>query len=161
MPFNDSSFAARDGDLAELVGLRHKHFILTLNCKIVTYNKTTGVADGVLDTTPNAFFNSVRNGIVVSDPHIRYDRTSGRWFIVIINVAFPNNRILLAVSDTAIITGVPSGPSSPSRTRWAGMPTAWAIIPPRASTPTPFTWGSMSFAGQPWAALNSSNRTVL
>ncbi len=30
MPFNDSSSAARDGDLAELVGLRHKHFILTL-----------------------------------------------------------------------------------------------------------------------------------
>lgn len=30
MPFNDSSFTARDGDLAELVGLRHKHFIITL-----------------------------------------------------------------------------------------------------------------------------------
>ncbi len=30
MPFNDSSSVARDGDLAELVGLRHKHFILTL-----------------------------------------------------------------------------------------------------------------------------------
>jgi tRNA (adenine57-N1/adenine58-N1)-methyltransferase len=30
MAFNDSSSAARDGDLAELVGLRHKHFILTL-----------------------------------------------------------------------------------------------------------------------------------
>src|SRR5512143_3534988 len=30
MPFNDSSPAARDGDIIELVGLRHKHFILTL-----------------------------------------------------------------------------------------------------------------------------------
>ncbi len=30
MPFNDSSSTARDGDIAELVGLRHKHFILTL-----------------------------------------------------------------------------------------------------------------------------------
>ena len=30
MPFNDSSSSARDGDLAELVGLRHKHFIITL-----------------------------------------------------------------------------------------------------------------------------------
>jgi tRNA (adenine57-N1/adenine58-N1)-methyltransferase len=30
MPFNDSSSAARDGDIAELVGLRHKHFIITL-----------------------------------------------------------------------------------------------------------------------------------
>ncbi len=30
MPFNTYSSAARDGDLAQLVGLRHKHFILTL-----------------------------------------------------------------------------------------------------------------------------------
>jgi tRNA (adenine57-N1/adenine58-N1)-methyltransferase len=30
MPLNHSSAAARDGDLAQLVGLRHKHFILTL-----------------------------------------------------------------------------------------------------------------------------------
>ncbi len=31
MPFNDITSAARDGDIAELVGLRHKHFILTLH----------------------------------------------------------------------------------------------------------------------------------
>jgi tRNA (adenine57-N1/adenine58-N1)-methyltransferase len=30
MSFDDSSAIARDGDLAQLVGLRHKHFILTL-----------------------------------------------------------------------------------------------------------------------------------
>lgn len=30
MPFNTYSSTARDGDLAQLVGLRHKHFILTL-----------------------------------------------------------------------------------------------------------------------------------
>jgi tRNA (adenine57-N1/adenine58-N1)-methyltransferase len=30
MPLNHSSSVARDGDLAQLVGLRHKHFILTL-----------------------------------------------------------------------------------------------------------------------------------
>ncbi|GJQ51891.1 MAG: tRNA (adenine-N1)-methyltransferase [Anaerolineaceae bacterium] len=30
MPFNAYSSTARDGDLAQLVGLRHKHFILTL-----------------------------------------------------------------------------------------------------------------------------------
>src|SRR5512146_1184163 len=30
MPFNDSSSVAHDGDVIELVGLRHKHFILTL-----------------------------------------------------------------------------------------------------------------------------------
>ncbi len=30
MPFDDVSSTARDGDIIELVGLRHKHFILTL-----------------------------------------------------------------------------------------------------------------------------------
>ena len=30
MPFNPPSSIARDGDLAELVGLRHKHFIINL-----------------------------------------------------------------------------------------------------------------------------------
>ncbi len=30
MPFNDTSSIARAGDLAQLVGLRHKHFIITL-----------------------------------------------------------------------------------------------------------------------------------
>ncbi len=78
-------------------------FIIAVNCKIVSYDKATGAGDGVLDTTPDVFFNSVRNAST-SDPHIRYDRTSGRWFIVMIDVAFPNNRILLAVSSTATIT---------------------------------------------------------
>jgi hypothetical protein len=80
-------------------------FIITVNCRFVSYDKTTGLADGVLDSPPTTFFNPVRGGVGVSDPHIRYDRTSGRWFIVMINVAFPDNRIMLAVSNSATITG--------------------------------------------------------
>ena len=79
-------------------------FISFVNCNIVSYNKATGVADGVLNTTPNNFFNSVRNSSGTSDTHIRYDRTSQRWFLVIINVAFPKNRVLLAVSNSETIT---------------------------------------------------------
>jgi hypothetical protein len=78
-------------------------FIVAVNCNIVSYSKATGAADGVLNTTPDVFFASVRSNIV-SDPHIRYDRTSRRWFIVIIDVTFPNNRVLLAVSNTATVT---------------------------------------------------------
>src|SRR5262249_18721683 len=63
-------------------------------------NKTTGVADGVLNATTNTFFNSVRNASGTSDPRIRYDRLSGRWFFLIINVSTPN-RILLGVTDAA------------------------------------------------------------
>ncbi len=78
-------------------------FVVTLNCNIVSYSKATGAPDGVLNTTPAVFFASVRSS-TVSDPHIRYDRLSRRWFVVIIDVKFPNNRVLVAVSNTATIT---------------------------------------------------------
>jgi PKD-like domain len=79
-------------------------FISIVNCNVVSYNKSSGAPDGVLNTTPNNFFNSVRSS-GTSDPHIRYDRTSQRWFLFIIDLTFPNNRLLVAVSNTATITG--------------------------------------------------------
>ncbi len=78
-------------------------FIVAVNNRIRTFNKSTGVADGVLNFGMNTFFNSVRNGFGTSDPRIRYDRLSGRWFVIIINVSTPN-RVLLAVSDSGTIT---------------------------------------------------------
>lgn len=81
-------------------------FIVAINGLIRSFNKTTGVADGVLNADTDVFFNSVRNGDFTSDPRIRYDRFSNRWFIIMINVPddFNNNRIMLAVSDTSTIT---------------------------------------------------------
>jgi hypothetical protein len=78
-------------------------FIVMVNNRIVSFNKTTGIADGVLNVTTNTFFNSVRNGSGTSDPRIRYDRLSQRWFLLIINVSTPN-RILIAVSNGPVIT---------------------------------------------------------
>ncbi len=75
-------------------------FVVFVNGRLVTFNKTTGVADAVLNADPDVFFASVRNGSITSDPRIRYDRLSGRWILAIINVSTPN-RILLAVSDAA------------------------------------------------------------
>jgi len=76
-------------------------YVVAVNNRIVSFNKTTGVADGVLNATTNTFFTSVRSGSSTSDPQCRYDRLSGRWFITIINVATNDNRWLLAVSDAA------------------------------------------------------------
>lgn len=75
-------------------------YIVVVNGRIVSFNKTTGVADGVLNATTNTFFTSVRNGSGTSDPRIRFDRLTQRWIVVIINVSTPN-RILIAVSDEA------------------------------------------------------------
>ncbi len=90
-------------------------FITFVNGRIRSFTKA-GVADGVLDANPDVFFSSVATpvaGSVVldftSDPQIRYDRFTARWFLSIIDVPCTNatctttaaNRWLLAVSDAA------------------------------------------------------------
>ena len=71
------------------------------NGRVKVYDRS-GVL-GSLNTTTNNFFNSVYNGSGTSDPHVRYDRLTGRWFITMINVSTPN-RILIAVSSGSVIT---------------------------------------------------------
>jgi hypothetical protein len=79
-------------------------YIIALNGRIRSYNKTTGAADGVLNTADSTFFNTVRNAAGTTDPRIRYDAATGRWYIVYITIAVPN-RIVLAVSNSPTITG--------------------------------------------------------
>ena len=79
-------------------------FTVAVNNIFRTYNKTTGVADGMLNSDPTVFFAAqltVVAGNRASDPHIRYDRATKRWFIVMIDVAVNSNRVLLAVTDAA------------------------------------------------------------
>jgi Putative Ig domain len=63
-----------------------------------------GMPDNVLSVSLNTFFNSVRNGNGLSDPRIKYDRLSQRWFISIITTNAPRNAALLAVSSGPVIT---------------------------------------------------------
>jgi hypothetical protein len=79
-------------------------FLVALNGRIRVFDKATG-AKGALDVDSDVFFDSVRGGEITTDPRVRYDRQSGRWFVLMINVAASNNRVLLAVSDAATITG--------------------------------------------------------
>lgn len=81
-------------------------FVIAINGLIRSFDKSTGLADGVLNVDPDVFFNSIRNGHSTSDPRIRYDRLSGRWIVIMINVPpnEQNNRLLIAVSNDSIIT---------------------------------------------------------
>ncbi len=94
-------------------------YIVAVNGRIKSFNKTTGVADGVLNLSPDVFFASVLTPVIApvlqvftSDPRIRYDRFSGKWIIIIIDVPCTNatcssiaaNRILIGVSNTSTIT---------------------------------------------------------
>jgi hypothetical protein len=87
-------------------------YVVAVNGRIRSFSKASGTADGVLDLNPDVFFQSVMTppatNNFTSDPRIRYDRLSGRWFIIIIDVPGQSgtipNRIMLAVSDASIIT---------------------------------------------------------
>ena len=99
-------------------------FIVAINGHFKSFNKTTGVADGALNVDPDVFFASqMTAGGFTSDPRVRYDRLSGRWFIVMIDVppTIVANKVMLAVSDTGTISGA----------------TVWSFYSFVQSTPTP------------------------
>ncbi|MGB4843348.1 MAG: T9SS type A sorting domain-containing protein [Ferruginibacter sp.] len=87
-------------------------YIVAVNGRIRSFNKSTGVADGVLDLDTDVFFTSVLTpptaSNFTSDPRVRYDRVSARWLILIIDVpggaGSLANYCLLAVSNSSTIT---------------------------------------------------------
>jgi uncharacterized repeat protein (TIGR01451 family) len=76
------------------------------NGRIRVFDKS-GVM-GTLNTTFDNFFASVGGASGTSDPRIRYDRLSQRWFVSIITVASCPNQVLIAVSSGPTITGTGS-----------------------------------------------------
>ena len=94
-------------------------FVVFINGRLRSFNKTTGSADGVLNINPDTFFSSIvtppgsNQTSFTSDPNVRYDRLTGRWFLTIIDVTVNNftgsiansNRILIAFSDGGNISG--------------------------------------------------------
>jgi len=83
--------------------------LVAANGRIKVFDKS-GVLGG-LNVGMDTFFDSVRFGQVTSDPHVRYDRLSRRWFVTILNVPVDGfgdplgpNRVLIAVSSGSTIT---------------------------------------------------------
>ena len=82
-------------------------FIVCINGRIKSFNKSTGAADGVMNSTLSSFFSSVlSSGFRAGDPRIRYDRFTNRWFVIA--AGFPSNSdpssMLIAVSEDDVIT---------------------------------------------------------
>ena len=83
------------GDVGPTQVLMHE------NGRIKVFDKAGSL--GGLNVTDATFWASVTAGI--SDPEVRYDRLSGRWFILAITIAeATNNKIVVAVSSGATIT---------------------------------------------------------
>ena len=86
------------------------NFLTDVNGEIRVHSKTTG-AVGALDVVDSTFWAPVVEDPVtgfVSDPRVRFDRLTDRWFLSILDI--PGNagangtRILLAMSDGPNIT---------------------------------------------------------
>ncbi len=84
-------------------GAGPSQFIIAATGRIRTISKVTGAPDGVLNTTTNTFFASVRNGASTFSPKVKYDRLAGRWF-VIAGTDAPIGRIVIASSNASTIT---------------------------------------------------------
>jgi hypothetical protein len=78
--------------------------LVCVNGRIRLFDRQGNV--GALDTTPENFFSSV-TGNGISDPRVRYDRLSGRWFVTAIDIpnSKKNNNVVIAVSSGPTITG--------------------------------------------------------
>jgi hypothetical protein len=70
-----------------------------------TTNTSGSLPNPVFSATLDNFFSSVRGGSGVTDPHLYFDRLSERWYVIAINIANASNRIMIAVSNSANITG--------------------------------------------------------
>lgn len=84
-------------------------YMVTLNGRFRVFDKNTG-ALGALDVNSDVFFAPVLSpGVEVftTDPRVRYDVYTQRWYIIMIDVpdSFVDNRIMIAVSDGPTISG--------------------------------------------------------
>src|SRR5205085_10887536 len=77
------------------------HVLVVVNGRIKVFDKNGNL--GPLDTTTDNFFASVTSA-GTSDPRVRYDRLSQRWFLSMIDVDSVN-KVLIAVSSGPSITG--------------------------------------------------------
>ena len=78
--------------------------LVHVNGRIKVFSKT-GVLGG-LNASDSTFWSPVATSF--SDPMVRYDRLSGRWFVLGISLENSNNKILLAVSSGPTITNAAS-----------------------------------------------------
>jgi hypothetical protein len=76
--------------------------MVVVNDRIRVLSKTGSI--GPLDADIDNFFNSVRAGSFITDPRVKFDRLTNKWYVSCVNTTSPN-RFLLAVSSGPVITG--------------------------------------------------------
>ena len=80
-------------------------FLVCVNGRVKVFDKKGAL--GSLNASTDVFFASVRGTALTTDPRVRFDRFSGRWFVQMITLDLPN-KILIAVSSGGTITSISS-----------------------------------------------------
>jgi hypothetical protein len=76
--------------------------LMHVNGRIKLFDKTGAV--GFLNASWDTFWSSQNLRGFTGDSQVRYDRLSGRWFVLTVDFVKPNNKIFLAVSSGPTIT---------------------------------------------------------
>ena len=75
--------------------------LIGVNGRIKVYSKTGTL--GALNTDIDNFFLSVAGSGGISDPRVRWDRQLNRWIVIAISLESTNNKVVIAVSNSATI----------------------------------------------------------
>lgn len=98
-----SSFLAIDRKAANAVppdtmgAVGPTQIFVCLNGRFRVFDRN-GVSVPALDVDSDVFFQTVRNGALTTDPRVRFDRFTNRWFVTMITEATVN-RVMVAVSS--------------------------------------------------------------
>jgi len=83
----------------------HSQYLLIANGLVRSFDKKTGIKDGVLDTSAIAFFTSVLpTGAGVSNPRLRYDQTTHTWIATALAFTSTTSYYLLAYTSDSTIS---------------------------------------------------------
>lgn len=83
-------------------------FIAVCQGRIGSFDRTTG-APGTFNVTLDNFFASVRAGLPVTNPRVKFDRLSNRWFVIANTqgaAGSTGNRIVVAVSTGSTVASI-------------------------------------------------------
>lgn len=98
--YSESGFVPPDSDGA--VGMQQ--YFLVASGIVKTFNLTTGALDGIIDTSLDNFFASVLpSGTYVGDIRVFFDTTAQRFIVLGRTSDTATERIVIAVSDSAVI----------------------------------------------------------
>jgi hypothetical protein len=102
----DSSLASSVTPPDSMGGVGPTQILVCTNNRIRVFDKAGAL--GGLNMSTDTFFAPVLNGALMTDPRVRYDRNTQRWFITAISDDPVNNRIMVAVSSGPTITSAAS-----------------------------------------------------